>query len=73
VRVPDRRGLLIADSEHTYLDLDSGSSLDHLQAASINYRIAIGPQAGRKALIFYCARPWFPRDGSTWGMLSSTV
>jgi len=25
------------------------ASLDHLQAASVAYRIAIGPQAGRKA------------------------
>jgi len=28
-----------------------------LQAASINYRIAIGPQAGRKALTLYCVPP----------------
>jgi len=49
VRVLERRGLLIADPEYPYLDLEPGSSLDHLQAASINYRIAIGPHAGRKA------------------------
>jgi hypothetical protein len=49
VRVLERRGLLIADPEHPYLDLEPGSSLDHLQAASINYCIAIGPHAGRKA------------------------
>lgn len=30
-----------------------GSGLDQLQAASINYRIAIGPHAGRKALTLY--------------------
>jgi hypothetical protein len=50
VRVLSRGGLLIADSEHSYLDLEPGSSLDHLRAASIDYRIAIGPHAGRKAL-----------------------
>jgi hypothetical protein len=50
VRVLERRGLLIADPEHPYLDLEPGSSLDHLQAASITYCIAIGPHAGRKAL-----------------------
>jgi hypothetical protein len=41
---------LIADPKHPYLDLEPNSSLDHLQAASIAYRIAIGPHAGRKAL-----------------------
>jgi hypothetical protein len=53
VRALERRGLLIADPEHCCLDLEPGSSLDHLQAASINYRIAIGPHAGRKALSLY--------------------
>ena len=38
--------LLIADPEHPYLDLEPGSSLDYLQAASIDYRIAIGPHGG---------------------------
>jgi hypothetical protein len=75
VRVLERRGLLIADPEHQQLDLEPGSSLDQIQAASITrdgfarallglrpnrtlafacaYRIAIGPQAGRKALALY--------------------
>jgi len=47
---------LIADPEHPYLDLQPGSSLDHLQAASITYRIAIGPHTGRKALTL-CSVP----------------
>ena len=51
------RGLLIADPVHPYLDLGSGSSLDHMQAASIQYRIAIGPHAGRKALTLYSLPP----------------
>jgi len=38
VRALERRGLLIADPEHCCLDLEPGSSLDHLQAASINAR-----------------------------------
>ena len=50
MRVPERRGLLIADPEHASLDWVPDSSLDHLQAASVAYRIAIGLQAGRKAL-----------------------
>jgi len=33
------------------------ASLDHLQAASVSYRIAIGPQAGRKALALYSVPP----------------
>jgi hypothetical protein len=36
---------------------ESGSSLDHLKAASITYRITIGPHAGRKALTVYSAPP----------------
>lgn len=44
VRVLVRRDLLIADPVHPYLELRSGSSLNHLQAVSIHYRIAIGPQ-----------------------------
>jgi hypothetical protein len=57
VRVLERRGLLIADPEHPHLDLEPGSSLDHLQAASIAYRVAIGPHAGRKALTLYSVPP----------------
>jgi hypothetical protein len=57
VRVLERRGLLIADPAHPSLDLLPDSSLDHLQAASIAYRIAIGPHAGRKALTLYSVPP----------------
>ncbi len=39
------------------LDFEAGSSLDQLQAASVNYRIAIGPHAGRKALTLYSVPP----------------
>jgi hypothetical protein len=57
VRLLERRGLLVADSECPALDFEAGSSLDQLQAASIQYRIAIGPQAGRKALTLYTVPP----------------
>ena len=57
VRVLERRGLLIAASEHPSLELEMDSSLDQIQAASINYRIAIGPHAGRKALTLYSVPP----------------
>jgi hypothetical protein len=57
VRVLERRGLLIADPEYPSLDWVPDSSLDHLQAASVAYRIAIGPHAGRKALTLYRVPP----------------
>jgi len=57
VRLLERRGLLIVDPQYPELDLQPGSSLDHLQTASINYRIALGPHAGRKALTLYSVPP----------------
>ena len=57
MRVLERRGLLIADPVHSHLDFEPGSSLDHLQDASIQSRIAIGPHAGRKALTLYSVPP----------------
>ncbi len=64
VRVLERHGLLTSDPEHLYLDLEPGSSLDHLHAASINYRIAIGPHAGRKALTLYSVPPLDQSSGN---------
>jgi hypothetical protein len=63
VRILEQQGLLIADPEHPRLEFEAGTSLDHLQAASISYRIAMGPQAGRKALTF-CT--WIPRQLACW-------
>jgi ribosomal protein S27E len=57
VRLLERRGLLIADPVDPYLEFEVGSSLNQLQAASINYRIAIGPHAGRKALTLHSVPP----------------
>jgi hypothetical protein len=57
VRVLERRGLLIADPEHPALEHEVGSALDQLQAASVQYRIAIGPHAGREALTLYSVPP----------------
>lgn len=56
MRVLERRSLLVADREYPSLDWVPDSSLDHLQVASVSYRIAIGPQAGRKALTL-CSVP----------------
>jgi len=55
--------LLIADEPHPALEIEMGSSLDQLQAASINYCIAIGPQAGRKALTLYSVPPVDDKTG----------
>jgi len=46
VRVLERCGLLLADPECPSLDLVPDSSLDHLQAASVSYRIAIKRTCG---------------------------
>ena len=48
---------LTALNNQSPLDFEAGSSLDQLQAASVNYRIAIGPHAGRKALTLYSVPP----------------
>ncbi len=49
-RLLERQGLLVRDPEHSYLDFEPGEALDQLIGASIHYRIAIGPNAGRKTL-----------------------
>ena len=48
-------GLLVRDPEQAWLDLESRDALDSLGAASIQFRIAVGPHAGRKALTLKCA------------------
>ena len=45
-----RGGLLIEEPEHPYLDLELNSPLEQLSAAAVRYRIAVGPQAGRKTM-----------------------
>ena len=47
----ERKGLLVRDSESSHLGLESDSddALSDLQGHSIRYRIALGPQRGRKA------------------------
>ncbi len=49
-RLLERQGLLVRDAESEHLDFEPGEALDQLIGASIRYRIAIGPNAGRKAL-----------------------
>ena len=49
-RYLERQGLLVRDAEHSYLALDSSDEdpMDQLRGHSITYRIAVGPQQGRK-------------------------
>ncbi len=68
-RLLERRGLLIKDSECVGLNLEADSSLEHLQAASIQYRIAVGPNAGRKALTLYTVPP--DEDALASGLVAS--
>ncbi len=60
----ERRGVLVRELETSYLDLGSagsaeasGDALTDLQGHSITYRIAVGPQAGRKALTLQTVPP----------------
>jgi hypothetical protein len=43
-------GWLVLDSEQPWLDLEPADAIDNLAAASIRYRIALGPEAGRRTL-----------------------
>jgi len=47
----EREGLLVRDIENSYLQLEAPeeSAIDDLLGHSVTYRIAVGPQAGRKA------------------------
>ena len=49
-RYLERQGLLARDAEHSYLTLDNADEdpMDQLRGHSITYRIAVGPQQGRK-------------------------
>jgi hypothetical protein len=49
-RYLERQGLLEQDAEHGYLALESADEdpMDQLRGHSITYRIAVGPQQGRK-------------------------
>ncbi|HJP50535.1 MAG TPA: transposase [Pseudomonadales bacterium] len=50
VRRLEKEGLLIPDPEQPWLDLDFHEPMDTVSAASIRYRIAIGPHSGSRTL-----------------------
>ncbi len=49
-RCMEKRGILERDAENTWLTLEEGEddTLTQLHGASVTYRIAVGPQQGRK-------------------------
>ena len=53
VRRLEREGLLIADPEQPWLDLDFHEPMDSVTAASVRYRIAIGPHSGSRTLTLH--------------------
>ncbi len=46
----ERDGVLIQDTEHPYFDFSEADVQDTFNAASVRYRIAIGPNSGKKTL-----------------------
>jgi hypothetical protein len=53
VRRLERDGLLIADPEQPWLDLDFHEPMDSVCAASVRYRIAMGPHSGSRTLTLH--------------------
>ena len=76
-RYLERQSLLVRDDENSYLtaegaDTDNESPLNHLLGSSITYRIAMGPQQGRKVFTLQtlpdCSDdPLTPRAGNVAG------
>ena len=59
-RCLERQGLLEQDTDSALLDLDSAEDTDampQILGSSISYRIAVGPQQGRKAFMIRTIRP----------------
>ena len=60
----ERQGLLVRDDESSYLtlDLQDDDSMQQLQGHSITYRIAVGPQQGRKVFTLQTIPSWEDDD-----------
>ena len=59
-RCLERQGLLEQDAESSWLELEPADDTDampHLLGSSVSYRIAVGPQQGRKAFMIRTIRP----------------
>ena len=68
-RYLERQGWLVRDEQSDHLNLtlddDKDSTLQQLQCHSITYRIAMGPQAGRKVLTVQTIPAWEEDDCGT--------
>jgi len=66
-RYLERQGLLVRDSENSYLSTENleDDSLSELQGHSITYRIAAGPQAGRKVFTLQTLPKQSPAEHSS--------
>jgi hypothetical protein len=56
----ERQGLLEQDAENAWLELDPAEDTDampQILGSSVSYRIAVGPQQGRKALMIRTIHP----------------
>jgi hypothetical protein len=73
-RFLERQGLLERDAENSYLagDAMDEGSMDQLLGHSITYRIAVGPQAGRKVCTLQTLPACDPEDrfGDTVGQMA---
>lgn len=60
----ERQGLLVRDDESSYLtlDLQDDDAMNQLQEHSITYRIAVGPQQGRKVFTLQTIPSWEDDD-----------
>jgi len=59
-RCLERQGLLEQDAENAWLDLDPAEDTDampQILGSSVSYRVAVGPQQGRKAFMIRTIRP----------------
>ena len=59
-RCLERLGLLEQDAEQAWLELDPAeetNAMPHIPGSSASYRIAIGPQQGRKSFMIRTIRP----------------
>jgi iron complex outermembrane recepter protein len=67
-RALERMGLLQRDAESAWLDLppvEDTDAMRQLLGSSVTYRIALGPQAGRKALVLRTITPLVGEDPSS--------
>jgi hypothetical protein len=63
----ERQGLLVRDDESSYLtlDLQDDDAMSQIQGHSITYRIAVGPQQGRKVFTLQTIPSWEDDDFGT--------